>query len=192
MDGLNVTAEFRYRICSNCHRLVSDRTDGAYSKAHPCFTPSYLAGYFIGLVPQHMENVIKASLEPLGIDGDEAFVQGFRDGMEAVEVFAVNRSTCSPSDAEERARKAWYEGREEGEGDFVKRVDVCHCGQSQCQQFRREHPNSMILQPCHCGAVGCLELCTIEPHQDPRLLMHISATSTTNQRTPFWWEEEIR
>ena len=108
MDGLNVTAEFRYRICSNCHRLVSDRTDGAYSKAHPCFTPSYLAGYFIGLVPQHMENVIKASLEPLGIDGDEAFVQGFRDGMEAVEVFAVNRSTCSPSDAEERARKAWY------------------------------------------------------------------------------------
>ena len=134
----------------------------------------------------------KASLEPLGIDGDEAFVQGFRDGMEAVEVFAVNRSTCSPSDAEERARKAWYEGREEGEGDFVKRVDVCHCGQSQCQQFRREHPNSMILQPCHCGADGCLELCTIEPHQDPRLLMHISATSTTNQRTPFWWEEEIR
>jgi hypothetical protein len=191
MDVYNAPTEFTYRICTNCHRLVSDRKDGAHEKPHPCFTPPYLAGYFIGLVPQHMEQVIKTSLEPLGIDADDAFVQGFRDGMEAAERFAVNRSTSSPKDVEQRVKSAWYDGRQDGEGDFVKRVEACHCGNVECQQFKAEHPAELVLQPCHCGAQGCLELCSIEqPVDDIRLLMHVPPASVNTRRRQFWWEDD--
>jgi hypothetical protein len=138
-----------------------------------------------------MEQVIKASLEPLGIEADDAFVQGFRDGMEAAEQFGVNRSTSSPKDVEQRVNSAWYDGRQEGEGDFVKRVETCHCGDAQCQQFKAEHPAELVLQACHCGTEGCLELCTIEqPVDDIRLLMHVPPASVNAQRRLFWWEDD--
>jgi hypothetical protein len=142
-----------------------------------------------------MERVIKVSLEPLGIEADEAFVQGFRDGMEAAEKYGISRSTVNPTDSDQRVSAAWYEGRQDGEADFVKRVETCHCGNAECQQFKAEHPAELVLQPCHCGTNGCLELCTIEqPVDDFRLLMHVPPAAVNRRRRPFWWEddEEIR
>jgi len=150
-----------------------------------------LAGYFLGLVPQHMEQVVKATLQPLGIDGDDAFVQGFRDGMEAGEKYQVDRSTCSPKDADERVHASYYDGRKDGVADFVEYVAACHCGQTDCHQKTAQHPSPLVLQPCHCGTIGCLELCTIDPpFDDFQLLMHIPPESVQSERRAFWWEED--
>jgi len=183
---------FTHRICPNCDRLIRERSDGAHEAGHPCFTPSYLAGYFLGLLPVHLESSYKVAISHLGIEADDAFVSGFHDGQSRGDTLGIASATLSPKAADEKAAKHYEMGRQEGIAYYETEVEGCHCGRDYCRQFKWQLPADILVEPCHCGADGCKELWVDDPQDERRLISHLPPNSFRPVRTLNWWEDPDR
>lgn len=179
------------RICPNCDRLVADHEDGAHHRPHACFTLSYLAGYMLGTLPRHLEQVFKQALAPLGIEEEQAFVQGFRDGMIKNDELNIDALAPTTHDLAEKLEAEWWSGYKQGWGEYRKILDQCHCGSDTCKAPAVAFPHELRLQPCHCGSKSCLEVYyDDDPPNDRDLLGTVKRSNVSETREQHYWEED--